>query len=128
MPETIQDQEIIRIPTQIEGAEERDDFIMTAPALEMIKKVQTEKNIPAQYNLRIGAQSGGCSGMNYFLGFDDRLSDCDRTFELDDLKLVVDLKSLFYVMGVTLDFVENEQGSGFVFKNPNNAKVCGCSH
>jgi Fe-S cluster assembly iron-binding protein IscA len=29
-------------------------------------------------------------------------------------------------MGVTLDYVDDVHGSGFVFNNPNNAKTCGC--
>ena len=56
------------------------------------------------------------------------INEDDRVIEVNGTKLVIDNKSLFYIQGVTLDFVDGPSGSGFVFNNPNNSHTCGCSH
>jgi iron-sulfur cluster assembly protein len=50
----------------------------------------------------------------------------DREYLIGNLRIVIDRRSLFYLMGVTLDFLETPQGKGFVFSNPNNLPTCGC--
>jgi iron-sulfur cluster assembly protein len=128
MLDVMEEVEIISVQTGINGAEEQDDFSMTVPALEMINSIRTENEIPEDYYLRLGTRSGGCSGMNYTLGFDSEVNDNDKIIDVRGLQMVIDNKSLFYLMGVTLDFTEGPSGSGFVFNNPNNAHTCGCSH
>ena len=116
-----------RISTQIDGSTEEDDIILTNKAIEMINIIKSENNVPEDFFLRIGTRGGGCSGMSYTLGFDSELDlDTDRQFITNNVNMVIDAKSLFYLMGVTLDFVEGPEGSGFVFHNPNNAHTCGC--
>lgn len=128
MVETLEQVGLLRIPTGINGAEVQDDFIMTDKAVETVGQIKEQNEIPAEYNLRIGTRSGGCSGMNYNLGFDSEINEDDRVIEVNGTKLVIDNKSLFYIQGVTLDFVDGPSGSGFVFNNPNNSHTCGCSH
>ena len=42
------------------------------------------------------------------------------------VKVVVDSMSLIYLLGSTLDFVENLTGSYFSVVNPNASSSCGC--
>lgn len=70
----------------------------------------------------------GCLGMQFKIGYDSNINDDDRTFEIDNIKVVVDSHSLFYFMAVTIDFVDDINGSGFVFHNPHTQPTCGCSH
>ncbi len=128
MFDVMEEVEIISVQTGINGSEEQDDFNMTVPALEMINSIKVENEIPEDYYLRLGTRSGGCSGMNYTLGFDSEINDNDKIIDVRGLQMVIDNKSLFYLMGVTLDFTEGPSGSGFVFNNPNNSHTCGCSH
>jgi iron-sulfur cluster assembly protein len=128
MVETLEQVGLLRIPTGIMGAEVQDDFIMTDKAVETVGQIKEQNEIPEEYNLRIGTRSGGCSGMNYNLVFDSEINEDDRVIEVNGTKLVIDNKSLFYIQGVTLDFVDGPSGSGFVFNNPNNSHTCGCSH
>lgn len=128
MLDVMEEVEIISVQTGIVGSEEQDDFNMTVPALEMINAIKAENEIPEDYYLRLGTRSGGCSGMNYTLGFDSEVNENDKIIDVRGLQMVIDNKSLFYLMGVTLDFTEGPSGSGFVFNNPNNAHTCGCSH
>ena len=47
-------------------------------------------------------------------------------FDHDDLKLIVDGKSLVYIDGTQLDFVKEGLNEGFQFNNPNVNGECGC--
>lgn len=118
--------DVALIHTGVVGADDKDAIMITKRALDKINTIKAENNVPAEYSLRLGTQSGGCSGMNYILGFDSDINDFDKLIEMHNLNLVIDNKSLFYLMGVTLDYVDDMHGSGFVFNNPNNAKTCGC--
>ncbi len=128
MAEIMTDTQVEHISTGIINAEPQDDFMVTRKAIETVNIVREQNSVPEDFHLRIGTRSGGCSGMSYTLGFDSEVHDTDRILESNDISLVIDNKSLFYLMGVTLDFVDGPSGSGFVFNNPNNAHTCGCAH
>jgi iron-sulfur cluster assembly protein len=85
-----------------------------------------ENNFTPDVGLRVGVKGGGCSGLTYSMGFDPESRDGDTIIEQDDIKLYVDGKSLFYLMGTELDFTSGLNGKGFVFNNPNAIKTCGC--
>ncbi|MEN4759590.1 iron-sulfur cluster assembly accessory protein [Chryseobacterium sp. C39-AII1] len=80
----------------------------------------------AEDYIRVGVKSGGCSGLEYVLGFDNKKSDADQIFEDNDIKIVVDKKSILYLAGTTLEYSGGLNGKGFVFKNPNASRTCGC--
>lgn len=129
MDTNFREEEILceRIPTGIDGATEADDIFISQRAIEMINLVRSTNNVPENFFLRIGVQGGGCCGFNYALGFDSEFNpEEDRQFSVQGLQVVIDSHSLFYLMGVTLDYVETPQGKGFVFSNPNNSTTCGC--
>ena len=76
--------------------------------------------------LRVGVKTTGCSGLAYVLEFVDTLNEDDQVFEYDDLKLIVDGKSLVYIDGTELDFTKEGLNEGFKFNNPNVNGECGC--
>ena len=76
--------------------------------------------------IRVGVEGGGCSGLMYQLKFDNEESEDDRSFENNDIKIVVDKKSYLYLIGTTLDYSGGLNGKGFVFVNPNADRTCGC--
>jgi iron-sulfur cluster assembly protein len=73
-----------------------------------------------------GAEGGGCSGLSYKLEFDNVLKDGDQQFEDKGIKIVVDRKSFLYLVGTELEYSGGLNGKGFVFKNPNANRTCGC--
>ena len=81
---------------------------------------------PSSDYVRVGVKSGGCSGLQYDLNFDNIISEKDEYFEDNGLKIIVDKKSLFYLLGTELDFSDGLNGKGFQFKNPNANRTCGC--
>jgi iron-sulfur cluster assembly protein len=118
--------EFERISTGINGADADEDILISQSAINEINNILETSNVPDGYFLRIGTKGGGCSGMNYVLGFDARIGEEDREFELNNLKIIIDSKSLFYMMGVKIDFVDDAQGKGFTFSSPNSGMTCGC--
>jgi len=99
---------------------------LTEKAIIQVKKIKEENNIPVEHALRVGVKGGGCSGLTYQMGFEGDIKDGDTLIEKEGIRLVVDGKSLFYLSGTILDFSDGLNGKGFVFKNPNAAKTCGC--
>ncbi len=81
---------------------------------------------PDQDFIRVGVKSGGCSGLSYDLKFDNSRGDDDKVFEDNGVRILVDKKSFLYLIGTTLDYSGGLNGSGFLFKNPNANRTCGC--
>ena len=50
----------------------------------------------------------------------------DNMYEFDGLKVLVDQMSEMYLDGVSIDYIESLEGSGFKFNNPNVKSTCGC--
>lgn len=99
---------------------------ITEKALSQIRQIKEENNISEDHGLRVGVKGGGCSGLQYTLGFDKNSNEGDTIIDFDGIKLFVDGKSLFYLAGTVLDFTDGLNGKGFVFNNPNAVKTCGC--
>lgn len=76
--------------------------------------------------IRVGVEGGGCSGLMYQLKFDNEIKADDKEFEDNGVKVVVDKKSVLYLIGTTLDFSGGLNGKGFIFSNPNASRTCGC--
>ena len=98
----------------------------TSGFIQKLKEIRNSENYSSDYNVRVKVKGGGCSGLMYDLNFDNKISDDDNFFEDNNIKIIVDKKSLFYVLGTELDFSDGLNGKGFQFKNPNATRTCGC--
>jgi iron-sulfur cluster assembly accessory protein len=77
--------------------------------------------------LRVWVAGGGCSGLSYGMALDDNEpEDGDQIFSQDGVKLYVDELSLGYMVGATVDYVDDTLGGGFKIENPNATSSCGC--
>ena len=104
----------------------KSEITVTEKALSEILRIKQSNNVPENYGLRIGVKGGGCSGLTYTLNFDENEKTGDTIIETEQVKLFIDGKSLFYLMGTELDFTDGLNGRGFIFNNPNATKTCGC--
>ena len=82
----------------------KSEITITEKARNEILRIMKSNNIPENYGLRVGVKGGGCSGLTYTLNFDENNKDGDTIVESENVKLFVDGKSLFYLMGTQLDF------------------------
>ena len=79
----------------------------------------------AEKQLRVLVESGGCSGFQYGMSFDEPKPD-DAQFESEGVRLIIDPASLAYMQGSSIDFDDGLHGKGFEIKNPNAQSTCGC--
>lgn len=90
-------------------------------------QLMTEEGFnPTEDFVRVGVKSGGCSGLEYVLKFDNQKTDADQVFEDNGLKIIIDKKSILYLAGTILEYSGGLNGKGFVFNNPNASRTCGC--
>ncbi|NVK03521.1 MAG: iron-sulfur cluster assembly accessory protein [Flavobacteriia bacterium] len=83
------------------------------------------KTIDTSY-IRVGVTSGGCSGLSYKMEIVNEQVEGDKVFEDKGVKILVDKKSLLYLLGTTLEYSGGLNGKGFAFNNPNASRTCGC--
>ncbi|WP_424492556.1 HesB/IscA family protein [Salinimicrobium sp. GXAS 041] len=76
--------------------------------------------------VRVGVKSGGCSGLSYELKFDKNQDAEDKLIQDNDIKIIVDKRSVLYLAGTILEYSGGLNGKGFVFNNPNAQRTCGC--
>lgn len=103
-----------------------ESVILTPKAIEMVKTAIKEEGLAPGHGLRIAVRGGGCSGLEYALDFTDAARMDDTVLEFDGLKVFVDMASLSYLKGTTIDYVAGLNGTGFKFLNPNAKRTCGC--
>jgi iron-sulfur cluster assembly protein len=95
-------------------------------AKQQVAHLLQSENHPEGAFVRVGVEGGGCSGLMYQLTFDHEMKEGDQVFEDNGVKVVVDRKSFLYLVGTELEYTGGLNGKGFVFKNPNASRTCGC--
>ena len=101
---------------------------LTPAAAEKLLGIMNEKGLRATHALRVFVGGGGCSGLQYGMTFDPNPRESDVMFEQEGVRLVVDPRSLPYITGANIDYVDSLMGGGFQIENPNAVSSCGCGH
>ncbi len=99
---------------------------VTDTAKNRIIELRTQEGHADTANVRVSVRGGGCSGLMYDLSFDEKVEEGDKVFEDKGIKILVNKKSLLYLLGTRLDFSDGLNGKGFQFINPNASRTCGC--
>jgi iron-sulfur cluster assembly protein len=76
--------------------------------------------------LRIEVTDGGCSGLSYGLRLEEMNTEYDTVIDCGEVKVFIDPLSLPMLNGMSIDFIDSLEGSGFKFTNPNAVKSCAC--
>src|SRR5262249_12601643 len=99
---------------------------LTPVAVTKVKEILSQQQ-PIPTGLRVAVVGGGCSGFSYRMAFENQVNpDNDNVYEFDGLKVLVDQMSEMYLDGVSIDYIDGLDGSGFKFNNPNVKNTCGC--
>ena len=84
-----------------------------------------EKEI-TKNSIRIGVRKAGCSGYEYFFGYEEYQNDDDTVIKQHDCTFLVDSKSFEFLKGSRVDYTDDGFNKGIQFHNPNATAVCGC--
>jgi iron-sulfur cluster assembly protein len=93
---------------------------LTPPAVEQLKDLL---NQPEPKMIRVGVKNRGCSGLAYHLEYVDQPGKFDEEVVQDGVRVLIDSKALFSIIGSEMDWVEDKLSSRFVFKNPNISRL-----
>ena len=94
-------------------------------AAQEVKALMAKEGLE-NHALRVAAVGGGCSGMSYKMNFEKEIGENDKVYEDQGVRIVIDRKSLVVLNGMTLDYSDGLNGTGFTFLNPNATSTCGC--
>jgi len=100
---------------------------LTGAAADRVRRLITEKGLDG-YGLRLFVGGGGCSGLQYGMAFENEEQEGDFVEDHNGVKIMVDSMSSQYLMGATVDYIDNLMGGGFKIENPNAVSSCGCGH
>ncbi|KAI2463193.1 iron-binding protein iscA [Annulohypoxylon bovei var. microspora] len=76
--------------------------------------------------IKVGVRNRGCSGLSYHFDYVDEPGAFDEEVEQDGVKVLIDSKALFSIIGSEMDWVEDKLSQRFIFRNPNIKEECGC--
>ncbi|KAI1434954.1 hypothetical protein GGR50DRAFT_356840 [Xylaria sp. CBS 124048] len=96
---------------------------LTPTAVEQLRQLL---NQPEPKLIKVGVRNRGCSGLAYHLEYVDKPGAFDEEVEQDGVKVVIDSKALFSIIGSEMDWVEDKLNQRFIFRNPNIKEECGC--
>jgi iron-sulfur cluster assembly protein len=97
----------------------------TEGAVKELMKLKEQQEIGEEFGLRVGVEGGGCSGMSYVLGFDQK-KDGDQEYDIEGIRVLMHKAHGLYLVGMVVDFQDGLNARGFTFNNPNAASTCGC--
>lgn len=76
--------------------------------------------------VKLSTPRRGCSGLAYSVDYVTEAKAFDEKIDTPGGTLFVDGGSILYLIGSTMDWVEDDFTAGFVFQNPNAKGACGC--
>lgn len=87
-----------------------------------VSQLRTLLDSPDPKLIRVGVKNRGCSGLAYNLEYVDKPGKFDEEVMQDGVRVLIDSKALFSIIGSEMDWVEDKLSARFVFKNPNISK------
>lgn len=95
-------------------------MILTPSATAQLRNLLSS---PEPKMIRVGVKNRGCSGLAYHLEYVEKPGKFDETVEQDGVKVLIDSKALFSIIGSEMDWVEDKLNARFVFRNPNISQL-----
>jgi len=76
--------------------------------------------------VKLSTPRRGCSGLAYSVDYVSEEAKFDEKIETPGGTFYIDGGSVLYLIGSTMDWVEDDFSAGFTFNNPNAKGSCGC--
>lgn len=100
---------------------------LTEAAAMEIKRYMDEQKVESGTVLRMGVAGGGCSGLQYTLGFETAFDPAiDARYDQHGVTVVATKKMALHLDGTKVDFLDGPMGRGFSIDNPNVPRGGGC--
>ncbi|MDO4587319.1 MAG: iron-sulfur cluster assembly accessory protein [Planctomycetia bacterium] len=100
---------------------------LTDRAIQEIKAIKTAQELGEETFLRMIILGGGCSGMQYSLGFDTEFDAAlDAQYDNEGVKIVAKKTFDLFLDGTHIDFIDTPMSKGFSIDNPNFPSGGGC--
>ncbi|HEY1249141.1 MAG TPA: iron-sulfur cluster insertion protein ErpA [Nitrososphaera sp.] len=112
---------------EMESTQQSQVITITTKAAEKVAEFMKQAGNNTLY-LRVLVSGGGCSGLSYGMGFEEKAEEDDSVIEQNGVKVLIDGYSQRYLKGANVDYVDSLMGSGFKINNPNVTKSCSCGH
>lgn len=103
----------------------KSPFNLSDSAIKEIKRLMNKEGFLSEQYLRIGVKGGGCSGMSYVLGFENK-TDKDDVIGISGIPCIVNPSHLIYLSDMVVNWEGGLNSRGFTFDNPNASTSCGC--
>ena len=87
-----------------------------------VSQLRTLLDSPDPKFIRVGVKNRGCSGLAYNLEYVEKPGKFDEEVVQDGVRVLIDSKALFSIIGSEMDWVEDKLSARFVFNNPNISK------
>lgn len=98
---------------------------LTASAAAQVKEMLAKEENGGEKGLRVFIESGGCSGLQYGMVFDQK-REGDFAAEFFGVPVLVDNVSAEHLKGSVVDYSDALTGGGFKISNPHAKSSCGC--
>jgi len=89
----------------------------------LARRQQQDESVEA---VRIGIKARGCNGLSYTMDYATDKKRLEEEVNQHGVRVYVESSALMHIIGTTMDYVEDELTSEFVFHNPNAQDSCGC--
>ncbi|MGL9757434.1 MAG: HesB/IscA family protein [Wolbachia sp.] len=107
---------------------------LTVNAVDRVRSLLDKKkhtNLEEAIGIRVLIKQKGCSGLKYDIEYAYDVRPLESVIEEScsdgqKVKVLIDPKSIMFILGSEMDYVEEKFSSGFIFKNPNEKGKCGC--
>ncbi len=99
--------------------------ILTASAERRIADLMARAPAGA-IGVKLSTPRRGCSGLAYSVDYVTTVEAMDERIETPGGTFFIDAGSVLYLIGSTMDWVDDDFTAGFVFANPNAKGACGC--
>lgn len=99
-------------------------IILEENAYNQAKLLQKENSDYFGKPLRLYIEGKGCDGFYYGVTFDEPNSE-DLSFKQDDISIIIDPDSYIFCQDVSITWVDDERGRGFLVENHNQKKFRG---
>ena len=104
----------------------RPAAVILTPAAEARIAELMAKAPEGAIGVKLSTPRRGCSGLAYSVDYVTEAMPFDEKLDTPGGTFFIDSASVLYLIGSTMDWVEDDFAAGFVFANPNAKGACGC--